>query len=225
LNGLLKALRSSIGKKILMAATGLAFMGFLATHVAANLLLLVDRDAFNGYAHALAGNKLLYAAEAFLAAVFIIHFVYGIRVWMGNKAARPVAYHTQTDAVTRSPATRKSLASKLMIVSGIWILIFLPIHIKMFKFGEATLLPDGSKDLAKVVVDAYQSPLIVMAYAITMLVVGLHLWHAFGSALQTLGVNHKRYTPIFNTLGKILAVVMAGGFFVIPVAIYFGLGV
>jgi succinate dehydrogenase / fumarate reductase cytochrome b subunit len=216
---LLRFASSSVGTKILIALTGLGFAGFLVTHLAANLLVLVDPVGYNEYSHALISNPLIYVAEAGLVLLFVIHAFKAVTNYFANRAARPQGYaHTRRAGHT----SRKSLASTTMIVSGLWLLLFIVVHLKTFKFGIwYETEPGGMRDLARLVFEKFKQPLNVAFYVLSMVVVGLHLRHGLSSAVQSLGINHPRYTPLLMKAGMVVAVVMALGFALIPIVIFF----
>ncbi|MCW5893580.1 MAG: succinate dehydrogenase cytochrome b subunit [bacterium] len=213
----LKFLTGTIGQKVLMGLTGLALIGFLATHMSANLLVFVGPGAYNAYSHSLTSNPLIYLAEAGLAALFVAHLVSGIRVWLRNRAARPVAYQMKKRA---GHTSHKSLASTTMILTGLVLLVFVPLHIRMFKFGPHYETPGepGIRDLHRLVIEDFQNPLLVAWYVLAMGVVGFHLWHGFGSAFDSLGVAHR---PAIRRTGQIVALAIAGGFTLVPVVVFF----
>jgi succinate dehydrogenase / fumarate reductase cytochrome b subunit len=208
-------LRSSIGRKVLMAVTGLGLITFLVAHLAGNLLVFVGPEAFNEYSHALVSNKLVYLAEAILLIAFVAHFVSGFGVTRQSRAARPVGYAVKRRA---GHTSNKSLASTTMIVSGLVLLAFVPLHLYTFKFGAwyETGGDPATRDLYRLVVEVFQDPLHVAWYVVAMVVIGFHLWHGFGSGIETLGVGRH---PV-RLAGKILAVVLAGGFAIIPVVLF-----
>jgi len=132
-------LSSTLGKKLLMAATGLLLIGFLTSHLAGNFLLLDGiggKDAFNLYAHMLTSNKLIYIAEAGLLGIFIVHIVSAIQVSAASRAARPQGYETSENL------GKSTLASRTMLKSGSLILAFLIFHLVGFKFGEELSVND-----------------------------------------------------------------------------------
>jgi len=201
-----------------MGTTGLLLIGFLVTHLAANLLVLVDADAFNHYGHSLTSNPLIYIAEVGLIALFVGHFLTGFLVERGNRAARPSAYGNVQRAGGKS---RKSLASSTMILSGIVMLVFVPLHVAFFKFGpyyESTVQP-GVRDLARLVIEEFGRPGVVAWYEFALFVLGAHAWHGIGSAFDSLGISHRSWIA---TGSRVLAVVLFGGFMIIPAVIYFG---
>lgn len=216
MSALIRAITSPIGKKILMALTGLGLIGFLVLHLAGNLLIFVGADAFNEYSHKLVSNPLIYVAEGGLLLVFIAHFFTAFDLTAKNRAARPIAYERKERA---GHTSRKSLASTIMFIGGLTILVFVPLHLWTFKFGPHYEL-HGIRDLHRLTVEVFQKPGYVVWYVIALAFVGLHLWHGFSSAFQSMGADHPVYTPILRRLGQILAVAIAGGFILIPVILF-----
>lgn len=215
----LKFLSSSVGSKILIGATGLAFFGFLVTHLAANLLVLFDPVSFNNYSHTLISNPLLPLAELGLVLIFGVHAYKAIAAVIHNQQARPVSYAKKKWA---GGTSRKSVGSSSMIITGLTILLFVIIHIKHFKFGtyyeEAAT---GYRDLARLVHETFVNPAWVFWYVVVMVLIGLHLRHGLSSAFQSLGLEHPRYSAWARAIGLGLAILMAGGFAAIPLVIFF----
>jgi succinate dehydrogenase / fumarate reductase cytochrome b subunit len=140
-------------------------------------------------------------------------------MFLGNQAARPAKYAQKHSA---GYTTRKSFASTTMIVSGMWLLVFLVIHAKTFRdgWGHQYEWPAGGRDLYRQEMETFSNPLVVVFYVLTMAIVGSHLWHGLGSALQSLGISHERWTPRLLVAGKALAVLIAGAFMVIAIWAY-----
>lgn len=192
----------------MVALAGLLLCGFLVTHLAGNLFLLVGADAFNHYAETLEKNPLLIPAEIGLAALFLLHIVTALYLKVQNRRARPVAYEMKVSKGGRTPG------SGTMALTGILVLTFLIVHLKTFKFADK---PFG---LYRVVMDWFQNPLYVGFYVLAMAGIGLHLSHGFQSGFQTLGVNHPRYTPLIKKAGLAFALLVAGGFAFLPLWAY-----
>lgn len=209
-------LQTSIGKKLLMAATGLCLCAFLVVHLAGNLLLLVGDEAFNKYSYFLEENPLLVPAEIGLLLCFVLHIVSAIQVSIGNRRARPEGYAVSKD---QGGPSKRSFASRTMMWSGLVILAFLIWHIKSFKYGEKSdVMYEGvvMDDLFKLVSETFQQPLFAGLYVAAMIVVGNHLRHAFASAFQTLGLNDKSFSCRLFLIGKLFAAVIAIGFAMLP---------
>ncbi|MEZ5284108.1 MAG: succinate dehydrogenase cytochrome b subunit [Vicinamibacterales bacterium] len=218
---LLQASTSSIGSKILIAFTGLAMFVFLIGHLAGNLLFLAGPDAFNHYSHSLVSNPLVYVAEVGLIAVFFLHVAKTVAGVLANRAARPVGYATRRWAKTKSARSRKSLASTTMILTGTITALFVVTHLATFKFGPYYETSEGIRDLYQLQVEVFSSPGYVLFYLLAMALICFHLWHGLASAAQSLGVDHPQWTPRLLVLGRVLSVVIAGGFFIIPIYTFF----
>lgn len=218
---------SSVGKKVLMAITGLGMIAFLVVHLAGNLTLLTgDSDRYNAYSHFLLGfGPLLYAFEIGLAALLLAHAAEGVVVWLDKKRARPDRYAENASA---GGPSRMTLSSRTMFWTGLLVLLFTVVHLKTFKFGPgvehgyvATVRGEEVRDLYRLVVEKFQGPGYVAFYAISMVFLGLHLRHGFWSAFQSLGIHHRRLTSWIYGLGVALAVVVAAGYLAIPLWFYF----
>ena len=210
---------SSVGTKILIGITGILLFLYLLIHIAGNLVVFLGPAAFNAYAHTLESNPVLPLIELVLLSWFVIHIYKTVRMFLSNQSARPVAYKQKKGAGYTS---RKTFASSTMIVSGLWLLAFLVIHVKAFHDGWGTEYPwpAGGRDLYRQEMETFANPLMTGFYVVSMLVVGSHLWHGISSALQSLGLDHPRWTPRVLTAGKLFAVAIAGAFIVIAVWVY-----
>ena len=208
----LRVFDSSVGTKLLIGATGLFLVLYLIVHIIGNLLVFGGATFFNTYAGALESNPLIPLIEILLLLGFLAHVYKTIRMTLANRAARPISY------IQKKPAgrtSRKTLASTTMILSGIWLLVFVVIHVRAFKYGAHYETPDGTADLYRVEMENFRSPLVVLFYVLSMVVVGSHIFHGASSAVQSLGVSHPRWTPRILLTGKILGVGIAGGFIAI----------
>jgi succinate dehydrogenase / fumarate reductase cytochrome b subunit len=209
---------SSVGTKVLIGITGFALFLYLVIHIAGNLLVFFGPAVFNQYAYVMEErNPLLPAIELLLLAVFLVHIYKTVRMFLSNQSARPVRYAQKKRAGRPS---RKSLASSTMIVSGLWLLAFLIVHVKAFRFSPTYPWGDGGRDLFRQEMENLSNPFVAGFYVLSMIVVGSHLWHGISSALQSLGLDHPRWTPRVLTAGKLFAVAIAGGFIVIAVWVY-----
>lgn len=218
---------SSVGKKVLVALTGLMLVGFLIVHLLGNLTLLIpdDGEAFNHYAHFLEGlihGWLIIAFEVGLITLFLLHGINAITVaWLDKERARPQKYAKVANAGGRS---HKTLASRSMIFTGPVILIFVVLHVRMFKFADHPMVMyDGvqMKNLYAVVVEAFKTPAIMGAYLVVMFLLGMHLWHGAWSAFQSLGWNSDRHIKLLTRLSVAAAIILGGGFFILPPYVFF----
>lgn len=215
----LQSFSTSIGTKILIALTGLALVGFLIFHLAGNLLLFFGPASYNGHAHELISNPLIVPAEIGLVLIFLAHIYKALANFTRNRSARPVHYQRK---VWAHGASRKSVGSTTMIVSGLVTLVFVIIHLDTFKYGPyyASSVA-GERDLYRLVIEVFQSPWYVGFYAACMVIIGFHLRHGISSAFQSLGLMPSAWTRAFLASGLVLAVLIAGGFFILPLYVYF----
>jgi succinate dehydrogenase / fumarate reductase cytochrome b subunit len=211
------SLTSSIGSKLLIALTGLGLLIFLVAHLSGNLLFIVGPGAFNEYSHALISNPLIYVIEAGLVLIFLVHVYKTVRLYAGAKAARPVAYERKERA---GHTSRKNLASTTMIFTGIVIFAFIVLHLRAFKFGTWYEGAGGMRDLYRLQLEIFSNPAYVAFYMFAMVIIGFHLWHGVASAAQSLGIDHPKYTPRILWIGRAIAVLIAGGFFILPLYTY-----
>lgn len=224
-----KFLTSSVGQKFIMSLTGLFLIVFLVVHLLGNLQLLIDDngESFNLYAKFMTSNPVIKTVSYTLYAFILLHAFQGIALWRKNRAARgPQGYAVHK---LRGTATNAKIASRMGWI-GMVIFIFLIIHLYQFWFQmKIGALPPVEYDGVKVanlflpVEAAYSNIGFVIFYVVCMYVLGAHLWHGFQSAFQTLGLNHKKYTPFIQGLGKVYAVVVPLGFAIIPVFFYLGI--
>jgi succinate dehydrogenase / fumarate reductase cytochrome b subunit len=209
---------SSVGIKLLIGLTGLALFLYLIIHVTGNALVMVSPDAFNGFHEMMTSNPLLPAIEIALLLVFLLHIYKTVTMYLRNRQARPVRYQVKKAA---GPPSRKTLASSTMIVTGLWLLVFLVLHVRAFRFPPHYETPAGHLDLYRIEMENLAHPLTVAFYVLTMLIAGSHLWHGASSALQSLGFDHPRWSPRLLVLGKVASVAIAGGFIVITLWVFF----
>lgn len=210
---------SSVGTKLVIGLTGLLLFAYLILHLAGNAAIFLGQETFNKYSHTLISNPLIVPIEIGLLLVFVIHIYKTVTMWTTNRRARPIAYAKKELA---GHTSRKGLASSTMIFSGLLIAIFVVIHVKQFKYGSFYLV-EGSeavRDLYRTEIEVFNQPLWVAFYVISTLVVGLHLRHGIASGLQSLGLDHPRYTRRITTWGLVLAIGIAGGLGVIPILVY-----
>ena len=215
-------LSSTIGSKLLVGVTGLSLFGFLILHLTGNLLVYLGPETFNHYSEQLVRNPLLIPAELSLLALFLLHAYKAVRLVVRSRGARPHKYALKGRAEHTS---RKNAASSSMIASGLFLLFFVPLHLKTFKYGPHYDSPadPGVRDLYRLVTEIYSHPGYVVFYVVAMAVVGFHLWHGVSSAFQTMGADAPRWTPTIRLAGWLGAIVIAGGFMTIPLwALFFG---
>ncbi|TAK17450.1 MAG: succinate dehydrogenase cytochrome b subunit [Acidobacteria bacterium] len=216
----LRMLGSSVGNKLLLGLTGLALFGFLLFHLFGNLLGFLGPEIYNEHAHALISNPLIIPAEFGILAIFLTHIYKAVVNYWKNRAARPVAYGVKKWA---GGPSRKSVGSTTMIWTGLSVLIFVAIHLKLFKYGPVYFeAGTGVRDLYRLLIDDFRRPGIVAGYVLAMFLLGLHLRHGISSSIQSLGLMPESWTARILRAGIVLAILIAGLFAVIPVAVYFG---
>lgn len=202
--------KSSIGRKQLVAITGLLLCGFLVSHLSGNLLLMVSSDAFNLYAHKLASlGGLLYVIEGALAFIFALHLGLAIKLTLENTQSRgKYQVRTKTGRGT-------TFASQTMPITGVILLVFLVLHLINLKFGshyEVTIDGVVMRDLTRTTIEYFSSVGATVWYIVAMAVAALHTSHGFASAFQSMGWNHGKYFKNVKRLGYIYAVAVGGGF-------------
>lgn len=224
---LTKFFLSSIGRKLIMSLTGLFLILFLIVHLAGNLQLLFDDggESFNTYAYSMTHNPAIIAISWGNYFFIALHAIQGILIALANRKAKGSKY------AVSSPVPNTTWASKNMALLGTLILAFIFIHMGDFwfkmKFTDQLALVSVEgfdfqvKNLYKQVSTSFGTWWLVVIYLIGLLVLSFHLWHGFQSAFQTLGLNHKKYSPIIQRIGKAYAIIIPLGFAIIPV-IYLG---
>ena len=224
---LIRFYQSSIGKKILVAVTGLAMIGFLAGHLLGNLLVFSGPAAINGYAKKLHDlGPLLYILRAALLATVVLHIVTTIQLVRLNRAARPQKYAVDT-------VRQASKSSRIMIWSGLTILAFIMYHLAHFTFALGNQYRDpaiarywvepGVHNVYNMVVDGFRVWYVSLFYIIALLLLTSHLSHGFASVFQTLGLATSRTRRPIAVAGNLFAWGWFVGNLSIPLAILFGL--
>jgi succinate dehydrogenase / fumarate reductase, cytochrome b subunit len=206
----------AVGKKIVMAVTGLIWVAYLITHVLANLLVFQGPNKINAYSAFLHGTGgALWAARLVLIAALVFHIVAAIQLAGRRCEARPVGY-----AAGRDPQV-STWASRSIRWGGAVILIFLVYHLLHFTIGTAhASFIEG--DPYHNVATGFRSLPVVILYLLAMIAVGLHLYHGIWSSGRSLGMSPPSPRPLRRTIALVLAVVVWLGFTVIPIAVYAG---
>jgi succinate dehydrogenase / fumarate reductase cytochrome b subunit len=224
MNVLLRPVSSSLGKKYVMALTGLGLILFVLVHMAGNLLVFAGRGALNSYAEALKSHPgLLWTFRVGLLAVFLLHLTLAFWLALENRRARPVRY------VCEDPVQATS-ASRHMMLTGLLLLLFIVYHLAHFTFGvvadarvpaavqtvgvnyfELKETPDPAHpevkrhDVYAMVIYGFRNPWIALSYVGFMVFLWLHLWHGASSWFQSLGLNHPRYNGFLRGFGPVLS--------------------
>ena len=214
-----------IGKKAVMAVTGVILFGYVVGHLIGNLqIYAADPDQINRYAaflHSPANVIPLWAIRAFLLAAVILHITASLQLWVQNRAARPVAYVKKDDV----PA---SYAARTMRWGGLIILAFIVFHVLHLTVGAVVPLQDVggnpvTPDVHHNVIAGFQNPWISGFYILAMVLLCMHLYHGLWSLFQSLGLNHPRYSPRIKQGAAIVAILIAIGNCSIPLAVLTGL--
>jgi succinate dehydrogenase / fumarate reductase cytochrome b subunit len=212
--------KSSIGRKILMALSGLFLISFLIVHASVNALIFCNDNGktFTIGAHFMATNPIIRTIEIILIFGFIIHIVQGLVLWRKNRKARSIGYSYKDN----TPGVK--WYSKSMTLLGTLILLFLVIHtqnfwipnrIHQFQYGEE--LP-----LYEMIIEKFQNPFEVVIYLIGCFSLGWHLLHGFQSAFRSIGICHEKYTPSILKFSYGFSIIISSTLAIMPVSIYLG---
>jgi succinate dehydrogenase / fumarate reductase cytochrome b subunit len=209
-----KILFSSISKKFVMALAGLFLLMFLPVHFVINLLLLKnDPVPFNKAAHFMATFPVIKILEVILMASILVHIIYGVFLQIQNWLARPVGY-------VSGQRSKTSSLSRFMIWTGASVLTFLVLHFFNFYFIKLGLVPGDPENFYSVVHNLFRIPVYNYIYLTCFLLLGFHLHHAFSSAFQTLGLNHRIWTPVVKAAAWLYAIAIPAGFAFISITIW-----
>ena len=213
---------SSIGRKFLVAISGLALLGFVLTHLAGNLLIFGGPDAINTYSQSLLDlGPGLWALRGGLLFFFVIHLFFAIKLSFENQGARGQAYSKKT-------YQRADLPSRTMLISGGMIFAFILYHLAHYTFhwihhtGHHTD-SQGRHDVYRMVVTGFSDPVISGLYFIAIGFLAMHLAHAIPSVLQTLGITSSRIQGLESWLGRVVSALIFLGFVSIPISVLVGI--
>lgn len=212
MNWVVSTFGTSIGKKYLMAISGMLFLLFLAVHLVGNLTIYGGPEAFNSYSeHLHALGPLLAATEVLLVLAAVLHITMGVILFLQNRRARPVRY-----AVDKSGGGGRTIFSQTMPYTGLAILVFVIMHLTAVSrfFVDRT-----QKTAFQVVTELFSNEIYVVLYIVFMVIVAFHVRHGLWSAFQTVGANHPKYMPFFEKLSVIFAIIVGMGFGTLPIAI------
>ena len=214
-----------IGKKVVMAITGVILFGYVIGHLLGNLQIYSsDHDQINRYAaflHSPANAIPLWVIRALLLVAVILHIVSATQLWMQNRAARPQGYARKADVPT-------AYAARTMKWSGIIVAAFIIFHVLHLTVGAIPGLPadDLGPNMPNVranVVHGFQNPLVAGFYILAMILLCMHLYHGLYSMFQSVGLNNPRYTPRIKKGAAIVAILIAVGNISIPLAVLTGI--
>jgi succinate dehydrogenase / fumarate reductase, cytochrome b subunit len=213
---LLKFWDSTVGKKVVMAATGILLLGFVFAHMAGNLQMFIGADAMNRYAAFLKSTgELLWVARLGLLGAVVLHIIAAVQLTRLNAAARPQEYAKREPQVS-------TLASRTMRWGGFLLLFFIVFHIGHFTTG--TFHPAFSHTgVYGNVILGFRSPWVVAFYVTAMAALGLHLFHGAWAAFRTLGLQKRSASPLQRSAALWFAIIVWAGFTVIPLAVLLGI--
>ena len=218
MNGIRAFWASSVGKKAVMAGTGLIGIGFVLAHMIGNLQVFQGADRLNAYGALLHGplNEVVWVLRVVLIASVVLHIVAAYQLTMRDRAARPAAY------VRREPQV-STFASRTIRWGGVLLLLFIPLHIMHYTTG--TVRPTGSFTAGDVygnVIGGFRIWWVTLFYVLSMAALGLHLYHGAWSSVRSLGLSPPSRAPMQRRVALLVAVAVWLGFTIVPLAVYFG---
>ena len=213
---LIAFLRTNVGSKVVLAATGAVLFLFLIGHMLGNLQIFEGPERLNAYAAFLKSTgELLWGSRLVLLVALTLHIATAVKVTLSNWQARPVGYAFKKNVET-------SYAARTMIITGPLVFLYVAYHLMMF-----TWLSTGPgyspTDVYANVVSAFQVPAISIVYIVAMLILGTHLYHGVWSMLQTVGISNPRYQWLRRSVAPVVAIVIAAGYIAIPLAVLVGI--
>ncbi len=209
-----KILFSSISKKFVMALAGGFLILFLPLHLTINLMLLKSNpEPFNKAAHFMATFPVIRIFEVVLAVTILVHISWGLFLQIQNWLARPVGYAGGNKSET-------NFFSRFMIWTGASVLTFLVLHFFNFFFIRLGFVPGDPENFYAIAHGLFKIPAYDIIYLVCFTLLGLHLFHAFSSAFQTLGLNHRIWKPVIDVLALVYAIVIPAGFAFISISLW-----
>lgn len=211
----------SLGKKVLMAVSGVVMVGFVTGHMIGNLQLFIGQAQLNRYAEFLKSlGPILYLIRAFLLIWLVLHVWTGVRLWFENKRARPIQYN-------RKGRVQSTISSRWMIWTGLAIFSFLIYHLLHYTFIVTNpiykdLTWQGHADTYSMVIMGFQNYLISAVYIVGMAFLALHLRHAVNSMFQTMGWNTGTVQPVLDKLALVFAWLVFVGYIAMPIGVMLG---
>jgi succinate dehydrogenase / fumarate reductase cytochrome b subunit len=208
--------QSTLGKKVVMGATGVVMIAWVALHMAGNLQAFEGAQKLNGYAAILHGPayELVLLVRVVLLVCVVLHIIAATQLTLLDRAARPVGY-------ARKEPQAATLASRTLRLGGVLLLVFIVLHLLHFTTGQ--LHPDFIEgDVYHNLVTGLQQPWVALGYLVAMAALGLHLYHGAWSSLRSLGAARPRPNPLYRPVAAALALLLWLGFSAIPVAVWAG---
>ncbi len=210
MNRITKFYTSSVGRKMLMALTGFFLCSFLVVHLYINLFLFKS-DAgrtFDAYSEFMSTYPLLRPIEIILFLGFLFHIFIGVWLWIGNRIARPDRYKVQRQSET------SDLSSRVMFWTGVFVFVFLAIHINSFFVRSRFLEP--TRPMYEIVAETFANPWYDLFYVVALVFLGYHLLHGFQSAFQTFGLRTKKYKRWIDLLALVFWLLIPLAFAAMP---------
>jgi succinate dehydrogenase / fumarate reductase, cytochrome b subunit len=221
---LVELYRSALGKKYIMAITGIVGLGYVFAHMVGNLKLYMGPDDFNTYAEFLRSllyplmpeSGSLWAMRLVLIAALVLHVVAAAQLTAMNRKARPESYRSKRDYVAAD------FAARTMRWTGVIVLLFLVYHLADLTWGWANPAPEGATIYEKVIA-SFSQPLVAAFYLVANLALGMHLYHGVWSLFQSMGWNTRRSTHFWRTFAIAFTVIVVGGNLSFPIAVLTGI--
>lgn len=209
---------TSIGKKVLVALTGIVLFGFVITHMLGNLQVFLGPEALNSYAANLKKlGPLLWVARLVLLVSVIVHIVLSLSLARSASAARPIGYRLKESSAT-------TYAARTMRWSGPLLACFIVYHLAHFTWPGVAMAayPHSAHDVYANVVNGFRVPWVTAIYVVAQVLLGLHLYHGSWSLFQTLGLSHPRYMGLRQSVPRLLAITVVAGNLAMPLAVLAG---
>ncbi len=227
-NPILRWLFSSIGKKTVVAVTGILLVAFVTGHLIGNFTIYLGPDWINAYAKKLHDlGPMLWVIRAGLLGILVLHIYFTMLLWKENHAARPKKY-------LASDPIKTTVFARTMRLSGLIVFAFIIFHLAhftvrvvdpSFQHMETTLAGHEVHDVFKMVVVGFSNPWVVAVYLVSLFLLTFHLSHGIGSLFQTLGITNRRIRPLIEFVTRAYAWLLFIGYASIPISILvFGLG-
>lgn len=216
----LSLLETTIGKKVVMALSGLVWFGFALGHMAGNLQVFLGPEVFNGYSVGLHDKpELLWTARTIMAVAFVLHVGMALQLVTRSAAARPVDYAKKT-------RRKASFAGLTMKFSGLTLLFFVLFHLAHFTFPGVAMGAYEHQHYSMVYsnfVNGFSVPWVVALYVAAMISLGFHLYHGSVSLFQSLGINHPKYIGGVRQTAQFVALIITVGNIILPLSVLLGL--
>jgi succinate dehydrogenase / fumarate reductase cytochrome b subunit len=234
MNVLLRIWNSSLGKKYLMAISGIALVMFVIGHMVGNLQIFLGPEAINRYAHFLQSNvELLWPVRVIMLSLLCLHIVSALRLWLDNKSARPVEY-ANGEAPYAAPLT-----SRMMLVGGVVVACFVVYHILHYtvrvqgiNLGAGDFLSlketlangETRPDVFAMMIAGFSRPIVSLFYIVGVGALCYHLSHGISAMFQSLGLKNHVYGPLIDKAALVIAIVLFLGYASIPTSVMLGYG-